>query len=194
MTWLGYYHEAGLEVTQSDAEALRWYRAAAEAGDDYAPFALGEMYREGRGVARDWQLARRWYQVAMARGNADAQARQHFVELFSYTVPDQAALAKAMRAYELKDFAGAFAQFEPLAVAGDAVAQLYLGELYRSGGGIDADPVRAHMWLSLAAERLPAGADRDRAAAARDAIARDLTGVQLSEAQRRAREWTPSTS
>ena len=34
--WRGwaYFHEQGMEVTQSDAEALRWYRAAAEAGDD----------------------------------------------------------------------------------------------------------------------------------------------------------------
>ena len=152
------------------------------------------MYREGRGVARDWQLARRWYRVAMARGNADVEARRTIVELLSYTTSDERALTKAMRAYERDDFAAAFAQFEPLAVAGDAVAQLYLGELYRSGRGIDADPVQALMWLSLAADRLPAGADRDRAVADRDAVARQLTGVQLSEAQRRAREWTPSAS
>ena len=104
------------------------------------------------------------------------------------------ALTTAMRGLRGDDFAAAFAQFEPLAVAGDAVAQLYLGELYRSGRGIDADPVRAHMWLSLAADRLAAGADRDRAATDRDAVARQLTGVQLSEAQRRARDWTPSAS
>jgi hypothetical protein len=40
--------------------------------------------------------------------------------------------------------------------------------------------------------RLPAGADRDRAAAERDAVTEQLTGVQLGEALRRAREWTPS--
>jgi hypothetical protein len=194
MTWLAYYHEAGLAVAQSEAEALRWYRAAAEGGNDYAPFALGEMYREGRGVARDWQLARRWYEVAMARGNAEVEARRPMVELLSYAVSDEVALNRALRAYQRGDFAAAFGQFEPLAVAGDAVAQLYLGELYRSGRGIDADPVRAHMWLSLAAERLPVGADRDRAAADRDAVARKLTGVQLSEAERRAREWTLSAS
>jgi uncharacterized protein len=194
MAWLGYYHEAGLAVAQSDAEALRWYRAAAEGGNDYAPFALGEMYREGRGVARDWQLARRWYQVAMARGNANVEARRTMVEMLSYAVSDDVALSKAMRAYERDDFAAAFAQFQPLAVAGDAVAQRYLGEFYRSGRGIDADPVRALMWLSLAAQRLPAGVERERALADRDAVARQLTGVQLTEAERRAREWTPSAS
>jgi hypothetical protein len=152
------------------------------------------MYRDGRGVARDWPLAWRWYQVAMARGNKDVEARRRFVELFSRIVSDRGALTKAVQAYDVDDFAGAFAQFEPLAVAGDSLAQFYLGEIYRSGKGIDADPVRAHMWLSLAAKRLPAGADRDRAAADRDAVAGQLTGVQLGEAQRRAREWTPSAS
>src|SRR5262249_36009383 len=194
MTWLGYYHAAGLAVTQSDAEALRWYRAAAEAGDDYAPFALGEMYREGRGVARDWQLARRWYEVAMARGNADVAAREHFVALLSNLRTDEAALAAAVQAYERGDDAAAFAQLEPLAVAGNAVAPLYLGELYRSGRGTETDAVRAHMWLSLAAERLPAGAERERAETDRNTVARQLTDVQLGEAQRRAREWTPSAS
>ena len=51
-----------------------------------------------------------------------------------------------------------------------------------------------HMWLSLAADRLPAGADRDRAAKDRDAVAEQLTEVQLDEALRRAREWTPDAS
>ena len=70
-----------------------------------------------------------------------------------------------MEAYKADDFAAAFAQLEPLAVRRRMPSpNFYLGELYRSGRGTDADPVRAHMWLSLAADRLAAGADRDRAA------------------------------
>jgi TPR repeat protein len=130
----------------------------------------------------------------MARGNEDVEERRSFLDALARAVPDQSALTRAERAYEQEDYAVAFDQFEPLAVAGDAVAQLYLGELYRGGHGTEADPVRAQMWLSLAAERLPAGADRERATAERDAVAQQLTGVQLSEARRRAREWTPSAS
>jgi TPR repeat protein len=145
-------------------------------------------------VTPDLPLALRWYDVAVARGSTDAAASRDALDRNGFARSEDDALAAAMEAYKADDFAAAFAQLEPLAVAGDAVAQLYLGELYRSGRGTDADPVRAHIWLSLAADRLAAGADRDRAATDRDAVARQLTGVQLSEAQRRAREWTPSAS
>ena len=56
--------------------------------------------------------------------------------------------------------------------------------------GVPQDDVSAHMWLNLAAAQ-STGEDRERSAAARDAVAARMTREDLSEAQRRAREWSP---
>jgi len=70
---LGWLYERGLGVPQSDAEALRWYRAAAPSLDEAARnihprvlalVKLGQFYETGRGVLADRQQARRWYQLA----------------------------------------------------------------------------------------------------------------------------------
>lgn len=48
-------------------------RAAAEAGDSEAQFALGEAYRMGRGVATDREIALGWYQRAAGQGHLGAR-------------------------------------------------------------------------------------------------------------------------
>ena len=60
--------------------------------------------------------------------------------------------------------------------------------MYSNGEGVPQDNVEAHMWLNLAASRL-SGADRERTVATRDRVAERMTPADLSEAQRRAREW-----
>ena len=60
--------------------------------------------------------------------------------------------------------------------------------MYANGQGVPQDDVEAHMWLNLAASRL-AGEQRQRTVAARDIVAARMTSADLSEAQRRAREW-----
>src|SRR4051812_36311308 len=40
-------------LPKDDAEAARWYRKAADAGDAEAALELGDMLVDGRGVARD---------------------------------------------------------------------------------------------------------------------------------------------
>ena len=60
-------------VTQDDAEAVRWYRLAAEQGDAWAQTNLGVMYENGRGVTQDDAEAVRWYRLAAEQGHADAQ-------------------------------------------------------------------------------------------------------------------------
>ena len=47
------------------------------------------------------------------------------------------------------------------------------------------------MWISLAAAQ-SSGEVRERFEEFRDALAERLTSDQLSEAQRRAQEWTPT--
>jgi uncharacterized protein len=44
-------------VPQSYAEALTWYRKAADQGDADGQLSLGSMYRFGQGVPRDYAEA-----------------------------------------------------------------------------------------------------------------------------------------
>ena len=49
------------------------------------------------------------------------------------------------------------------------------------------------MWFSLAAAQLSA-AGRFTYAQARDVVAEEMTAEQVAEAERRAREWKPTTT
>ena len=56
-----------------DAEAVRWYRLAAEQGDATAQNNLGVAYNNGEGVPPDDAEAVRWYRLAAEQGDATAQ-------------------------------------------------------------------------------------------------------------------------
>ncbi len=85
----------------------------------------------------------------------------------------------------------ALREWRPLAEQGHAKAQFYLGVMYGFGECVPRDYVQAHMWLNLAASRLPPGEDRNRAVKNRDIVAERMTPAQISEAQKLAREWRP---
>lgn len=55
------------------AEAVKWYRKAAEQGNAYAQYNLGECYRYGNSVTKNRGKALRWYKLAAAQGHEDAQ-------------------------------------------------------------------------------------------------------------------------
>ena len=82
----------------------------------------------------------------------------------------------------------AVAWFRRAAEQGHAGAQLNLGVMYAAGSGVPQDNVEAHMWLNLAASR-SSGEQRELPVPRRDAVAERMTPADLSEAQRRAREW-----
>ena len=131
-------YATGRGVPQDDAEAIVWYRLAAEQGAASAQNNLGVAYDDGEGVPLDDPEAVRWYRLAAEQGHTGAQFN--------------------------------------------------LGVMYNNGEGVPQDNVEAHMWLNLAASRL-SGADRERTVATREHVAERMTPADLSEAQRRAREW-----
>ena len=59
-----------------------------------------------------------------------------------------------------------------------------LGMLYATGRDVVADLVAAHKWFNLAAARGNVAALKRRVE-----IAREMSGEQIAEAQRLAREW-----
>jgi len=59
-------YEDGVVLTRDVQESVRWYRAAAEAGnlDAQAQYNLGVMYRDGLGALQDVDQAVHWYRLA----------------------------------------------------------------------------------------------------------------------------------
>ena len=61
-------YATGEGVPEDDAEAVRWYRLAAEQDDASAQYFLGFAYANGRGVPEDYAEAVRWYRLAAEGG------------------------------------------------------------------------------------------------------------------------------
>jgi len=66
------YHN-GQGVPRDYAQALVWYRKAADQGSADGQFNLGLMYAQGQGVHRDDAEAARWYRMAAEQGYAGVQ-------------------------------------------------------------------------------------------------------------------------
>jgi TPR repeat protein len=62
----------GQGVPQDYAEAVRWYRKAADQGLAHAQFNLGARYVQGQGVPQDYVSAHMWLSLSAAQNNNDA--------------------------------------------------------------------------------------------------------------------------
>jgi hypothetical protein len=80
-------------------EAVRYYRMAAEQGDDRAQYFLGACFAHGKGVPQDFVEAGRYYRLAAEQGLADAQFDLGYFYQHGEGVPQD--WAEAVRAYRL---------------------------------------------------------------------------------------------
>ena len=71
--YLGLCYELGEGVKRSPAEAVKWYRKAAEQRDVAGQMALGVHYYNGDGVEQDNAEAMKWFRKAADQGNAEGQ-------------------------------------------------------------------------------------------------------------------------
>ena len=78
---LGVMYARGSGVPKDYAEAVKWYRMAAEQGHAKAQFNLAVMYARGRGVPEDDVRAYAWYNLAAEQGYEPAvKARKRLRE------------------------------------------------------------------------------------------------------------------
>ncbi len=169
---LGMQYESGNGVGQSNPEAVRHYRAAAEQGHADAMYSLGMMYRDGRGVRLSDDEAIRWFRMAAEQGHADAQYNlgrmlSHIISTASYTEEIRELFTKAAeqgnvdaqyylgRMYldERQNITESFKWFSKAAEQGHADAQCYLGMLYRDGKGVQKSDEDALRWLRESAKQ-----------------------------------------
>lgn len=73
---LGVMYDNGRGIPENDAEAVKWYRKAAEQGHASAQGNLGVMYANGDGVPENYIKAYQWYSLAAAQGNSIAQSNK----------------------------------------------------------------------------------------------------------------------
>ena len=76
MSWSGDYQK-GLDAAQNGnyTAALEEWRPLAEQGHSESQFVLGLLYRNGKGVEKDFSTAIKWYLLAAENGHAKAQAK-----------------------------------------------------------------------------------------------------------------------
>jgi len=126
-------------VAKDEAEAVKWYRKAAEQNYATAQVSLGVCYQYGQGVAKDEAQAVKWYRKAVQQNLALAQA--------SLGVCYQNGQGVA------KDEAEAMKWYRKAAEQNDPRAQCYLGWGYYSGQGVAKDEAEAVKWYRKAAEQ-----------------------------------------
>ena len=91
---LGVLYEMGRGgFPQSDTEAVRWYRLAAEQGDSAGQTMLGVMYSRGQGVPQNDTEASRLFQMAADQGSARAQTLLGVQYFLGRGVPESYVLA-----------------------------------------------------------------------------------------------------
>jgi S1-C subfamily serine protease len=152
-------------------EAVRWFRVAADQGNPWAQWNLGEAYEDGRGVPQDMAEAVRWYRLVADRGLSGAQYK--LGEIF----------------YDAQNYAPAESWFRLAADQGLVGAQYNLGSMYANGQGVPQNDVEAYKWWSLAAAQGDSGAAKNR-----DIVRSEMTPAQIAEGQRLAAEWKPRLS
>jgi len=91
--YLGLSYERGKSVSESEAEAVTWFRKAAEQGLAAAQAALGTRYFIGWGVPQSYGEAMDWSLKAAKQGNPSAQAILGTIYESGYGVPKNFMLA-----------------------------------------------------------------------------------------------------
>lgn len=167
---LGLLYLDGEGVPKDETKAFEWFQKAAAKGDADAQFHLGHRYLKGEGIAKDVSKAFEWFQKAAAQGNTDAQFFLGLLYRDGEGVP--------------KDVTKAFEWFQKAAVQGHALAQIALGNMYAEGQGVSKDVVLSYAWSNLAAS-----GGSEKAINNRNIFERQLSQIEISEAQRLSSNW-----
>lgn len=136
---LGLTYEEGNGVAQDDAQAVYWYRKAAEQGHALAQSNLASMYWTGRGVTQDDVQSAAWLQKAAEQGLSSAQGA-----LGTFYAGGRGVA---------QDDVQAVSWLHKAAEQGDVMAQADLGTMFRLGRGVAQSDVQAAAWWRQAAEQ-----------------------------------------
>jgi TPR repeat protein len=149
-----------------DAEAVKWFRQAADQGDAVAQLWLGQMYAR---APKDSGESSTWFRKSAEQGNAMAQHQmgglyyigrggvpKDYRESVKWTKkaaeqgfrPAQHGLANMYKyGYGVpQDYPEAMKWYKKAAEQGDTIAQWWLGDMYENGYGVPKDNEEAAKW------------------------------------------------
>lgn len=166
----------------SYAQALEWYKKAADKGSALANFKIGYLYDNGEGVKKDYKLAMESYKIAEEKKLPEAMAaigwlyynghgvkkdKARAIEYFKTVLPiykekadkgDITAM-QGISAFYLqgevlpKDFAKSFEWSMKAANAGSARSMCEVGLYYQLGYGVKKDYEKSVEWMIKSAGR-----------------------------------------
>jgi len=116
-------------VPKNQSEALRWYRAAAEAGHKLSQRTLGTRYLQGDGVEKNLDEALRWLTAAAEAGEPGAMSNLGYLYASGTGVTADDSLAAVW--------------YARAADRGIGRAMLALGHFYETGRGVEQDTAKA---------------------------------------------------
>jgi len=149
-----FFHEKGHGVKAHPAEAVKWYRKAADQNNPDGLYHLGRVYESGIGVTKDLGQAGTYYQKAAAAGARDASlALANLGSAPATITPNQDQINEGLRMYKAKDFAGAAKVFQKLAEQGHPRGQYLIAYQYERGEGVRQSREEAVRWYCKSAEQ-----------------------------------------
>ena len=133
----GNQYNEGKEGVQNKAEAVKWWRRAADSSYADAQYSLGDAYDKGEGVLQDKAEAIKWYRRAAEGGVAGAQYKMGVAYNTGVGAPQNKVEA-------VKWWLRAAAQ-------GATRAQYSLAAIYYEGAiGVPQSNQEAYIWFDLA--------------------------------------------
>lgn len=136
---LGRRYYNGIGFPKDEAEAVKWFRKAAEKGHAKAQYNLGLCYFQGHGVEENGPEAGEWFLKAAEQGLAASQHNLGYFYENGITLP--------------KDESEAVKWYRRAAEQGYANSQHSLGHFYLNGITLPKDEAEAVKWFRKAAEQ-----------------------------------------
>ncbi|NOR51284.1 MAG: hypothetical protein GQ470_01570 [Gammaproteobacteria bacterium] len=170
----GIAYSTGSGVEQSDLDAVRWIKRAAERNHAYAQFNLGEAYANGVGVAQDYGLAVKWLTMAAKMDVTDAQV--------SLGLKYDSGLGVGQNKSE------AVKWFRQAAELGNPHGQNNLAIAYALGEGVEQSSIKAYAWFELAKMNTQANIGVV-AEAHQTQISQKMSLAELSAARSLVEQW-----
>lgn len=126
----------GVGCAQDQADAVRYFRAAARKSQAGAMFLLGQCYTFGHGVTQDAETGMGWYRRAATLGSREAEFE--LGECFAHGVAGATDLSSALQWWRVA------------ARHGHGRAQIKVGHCYRWGDGVRQNKATALGWYQRA--------------------------------------------
>jgi TPR repeat protein len=87
----------GQNLPKDDAQAVSWFRQAADQGHATAHWFLAHAYFTGQGVPQDYVEAHQWHNLAASRASAENQTRHAKIRDALATLMTPAQVAEAQK-------------------------------------------------------------------------------------------------